>query len=516
MQTTSAAYDARATGQMRPLSWKVLMSFEKALDPAVDFFTIGESTIGGTDIIKGDNEVIQEWDQYEYLDYSDRLISLEWTRHEEAYASIGVAMADFVLENHDDYFSPGAGSEIDDFILPRRPVRLFAGFGGDNLPVMVGLTEKMPIVDKKTRQAAFHAVDFLDSIYSRKIPTALTYEDMRTDEILLDVMDQLGLLPTNYQFDTGFNRIAFVYWEAGTTFGHIAQQLIEAEMGRFYLNESGVFRFKNRQNYDDTPVHYFDASNVIDITTREYDDIVNAVEINSNVRAVQALTSNYWELDAVIEIPPMSAVNKFAEFDDPVTTVTTPIHSATPIVASYFTTNDASDGSGATVPGYVALFSTQLFGDSYLMTFVNSHPTATLYVTAIGLQATPAKVVNQIRIREVDQTSIDKYDEQLMTIDNDLFQDEDEATSRALIILADLAESGGVNELTVPGNPAYQIGDTVSVGIPGYVGNYIIRRIVTKLAAASLVQILTVRPNTRQAYFTIGESLIGGTHAIAP
>lgn len=106
MQTTSLAFRGHASADVRPLSWQCLMSFRKDFDSNIDFFTIGVSTIGSTDIIKGVGDVIQEWDKYDYEDFSDRLISMEWVRDQDSVSSVSLAMADIVLDNHDGLFIP--------------------------------------------------------------------------------------------------------------------------------------------------------------------------------------------------------------------------------------------------------------------------------------------------------------------------------------------------------------------------------------------------------------------------
>lgn len=80
MQSVSSQFTARTSKAVRPISWKVLISWDKAFDAAVDFFTIEGSSIGGGDIIKGDGSVVQEWDKYAFEDYSDRVLSVEVNR----------------------------------------------------------------------------------------------------------------------------------------------------------------------------------------------------------------------------------------------------------------------------------------------------------------------------------------------------------------------------------------------------------------------------------------------------
>jgi hypothetical protein len=513
MQTTTQRFEDRAQSTMQPLSWRTLMSFPKSFLEDVDFFTIGVSTIGGGDIIKGEGDVIQEWDKYQYDDYSYRIHSIEVTRQEEDVNSVALAIADIEMENHDNYFTPNGGSIIDEFILPYRPTKLFMGFGAENVPVFVGLTEKMPTVDEKTKRVKFHLIDFMYSLFNRPLDESLMLQDVRTDEALEELMDLAGITPTQYDFDTGFNIIDFVYFEKGTKFGDAVKELMEAEMGRFYMDETGIIRFKNRQNYSDVPVWHFDKSNVIGIKTRTQDEIINVVEIKADVREVQA-NQKFWELQSTTRVPANSSLDIWADFEDPVTDCDDPEYILT-ATTSLYATNTEEDGSGTPVSADFALSSSFLFAQSYKMTFQNDND-FDVFITALELFATPAKVVKKIYVREEDTESVAKYDERVLTIENNFINNEGDATSKAKILLGDYSEYGGINELVVIGNPAIQIGDAVSCSIDGFAGTYVISKIVTKLVGAQLIQTLTVKLKNVQTYFTIGISTIGGVDVIAP
>ena len=100
MQTVTEAFKAKSRQAIRPITYKALASFNKTYSASTNFFTIGTSTIGGIDIIKGENTVIQEWDKYDYEDISSRVLSIEYTRESEPpIGAVTMAMADVVLDN---------------------------------------------------------------------------------------------------------------------------------------------------------------------------------------------------------------------------------------------------------------------------------------------------------------------------------------------------------------------------------------------------------------------------------
>jgi hypothetical protein len=492
------------------------MSFLKTYAAGVTFFTIGDSLIGGTDIIKGTGAVVQEWDKYDYEDYTNRVIGFEYTRElDKLLGGSILAIADVSLNNHDDYFTPGSGSAISADVLPRRPIKLFAGFKDEQVPVFIGLTERMPDLDDKSKVAKFHCVDFMQEIFNTPLDTATLLENKRTDEVISTLLQAAGLTTSQFTLDTGFNVIAFSYFEKGAKLGDALRKLCQSELGSITMDEEGRIRFINRTNWNtNAQVWEFDKSKIIDLKTAKQDALVNVVEVKSNVREVLA-NQKFWELQAPIVVPANSTVEIWADFTDPVTGVDTPLY-VTGATTSSYTTNLASDGSGATYDASISLSSIDVFANSAKMVFANSHATTPVYITSLELFATPAKVVKKIYVREEDATSVAKYGEITIAIENDFIQDESTATSIAKIILADNSSYGETLEITVKGVPQIQIGDVVQVTTDNINQTYYVSKVVGKMVGARFIQTLTIVKKTFQSYFRVGISLIGGTDKIAP
>src|SRR5689334_6036196 len=100
MRNVSEEFTRLSRADVRPIITGVKMSFPKEFDDSITFFTIEQSAIGGNDFIPGETSVVQEWDKYEYTDYSSRIIAVEWSREVEKFFSVTMAMADIVLDNH--------------------------------------------------------------------------------------------------------------------------------------------------------------------------------------------------------------------------------------------------------------------------------------------------------------------------------------------------------------------------------------------------------------------------------
>lgn len=512
MQSSTLQFRQRAAGHVRPLAWGVRASFDKAFDVSTTFFTLDTSVLDGPDLLApADESVIQIWDQYEYLDYTDRALGIEVTREEVEPYSVAQAFADVTLNNYDNYFTPFSGSPIQNYILPRRPFRALLGFGSEALPQIVGLSEGMPEVDKGSRTASFHIIDFMSYLLDQDISETIMLEDVRTHEVLDYLFQFMGLTTDQYTLDDSLNTIKFFYVEKGSKFKDIVNKVMEAEIGRLYMDESGVIHFRNRYNYSLTPVMTFDNANVIDYSVADESTIINSVKITSNVREVQPVQS-VWTSATPTAVNVGQSVVVWAEFEDPITTAVTPTYSAAETTTSYFTSNLNEDGTGTYTSISVVM---ETFSKSAKLTFTNSGA-SNAFVTAIDLYGTPAKVVETIKIEEIDQDSIDKFDEQLHEIDNEYIQDESNAQSRALMLIHDYAEYGAGLEIEVKGNPALQLGDPVTLDLDGYQGVFTITKIVNVLRDGQFRQRLRAREKTVATFFTLDVSLLNGEDLLAP
>ncbi len=514
MQTTNALYDSLSTKEVRPLSWQFKVSFDKAFDPSVDFFIIGSSLLDSGDVFAPkDSNVVQAWDQYAYEDFSDRVVSMEVTHEEVEPYSVVRAFADVTLNNYDDYFTPNSGSPIDSYILPKRPSRILMGFGGQNLPQFIGLTDRMPEIVKSNRTARFHMVDFLSFLFSKKIENTDMLTDQSTGEILDYLFQSVGLLPDQLDFtSTSFNRIPFFFVEKDKTLGEVVKELMEAEQGRLFMSELGVITFLNRQDYSTTPTLTFDKGNTLDYRVSGEDDIINLVEITASALAEQQLQSIWSAVDRPV-IKPGDTLEMWANLTYPVTSADDPVYSAKRTGSSHFiSTLDLAGNSAYTD---IDLVSMEVFSKSLKLTFENTG-TFNGYIYSVDVWGTPVKEEDVIRVTDSDQTSIDNFDEQKYTLKTPYIQKKSAAISKAAIIIDDYKDIGDILVIKVVGNMALQIGDVVTLDLDGYDGEFVITKKEQSMQGGGYSMELTVKRKEVRAYFIIGESLLDGGEVFAP
>jgi len=524
MQTVSSRFTQLTDGPMRPISFRVLMAFNKTYDAGIDFFTIGTSTIGGDDILKGTSNTIQEWDKYVYEDYSDRVLSIEWEREAEPPTSaITLATASLILDNHDDLFTPSnTASPLYGSILPKRPIRINAGFGGETIPQFIGMTDGKPEINEKNKTAKFTCIDFLKFMMDQPLDEELMYIDMRTDEIIQALLEGAGVTTAQMDLDTGSVIIPFAYFAKGSKRGDALAEIAEAELGNISMSESGRATFQNRQNWsDNTSSWTFNKQNTLERKAASASEIINVVEVYSQARAVMA-KQKLWESSGAIEIPANSSIDVFPDFRDdygalPVTTMDDPVYIGS-ASTSLYATNEFEDGSGAARNTDVSLTSSDLFSTSAKLTFENTADVS-VFLTQLEIFATPAKVQNDIYVRVEDAASVgsrDGYEENVKEIKNNYIQDSTAATTIGRIITEDRGQDDDQYDLLVKAVPQLQISDVITWDEPDNTDDYFVTRISSTINTSGFRQTIRTSKRTINIYFRIGISTIGGSDKIGP
>lgn len=518
MQIVPTGFNALADGDVRPISWGLLISFSKDYDDDITFFTLNQSQLNGSDILATtEDNPLQSWDLYEYVDYTDRVIFMSWERELEFPFSIVSAIADFQVNNYDKYFTPGSGSPISADNLPKRPVRLLSGFSNTTLPQFVGLTQGMPEVDEEARTATFTALDFLTQIFALNIRNTIAMANVSTDVVLANIFAQFGLTPDQYDLAPGRNIIPFLFFERDQmTAGDVIRELMEAEMGMLWLDEQGIIRFRPRLEQPSEPVYVFDNESIVSLTTSGDDEIINSVTITTDVRVLQEFQVVYSKdiTSNQLNVVPANGTYVFpAELKDPCLTIEEPEYGEVTDV-SWFTADDAA---GNPINSGVTVIATELKTNTYEITIQNTNPFS-VNINQMELWGQPGKQVSvePIIYENIETDSIDKYEIQDYPIDNNFIQSVEQARSLALTILDEYSEYADIVEAEVKGNPALQLSDIVEIEHDNYSGQYRIIGIKNKLQDQKFTQILRLRKYNPRHWFTLNQSILNGTDVLAP
>lgn len=473
MINTSQRFTDLANGAVRPLDWKLNISFTRQLSPDIAWFTLDQSKLDGGDLLSlSDTQAIQPWDAYDYKDYSSKLISFDVTSSIEFPYSIQSAIADIVLDNTDGEFTYGGSSAVAPYILPSRPVRAYLGFKSASVvPVFVGLTQDLPEYSgTNDTTMTWTAMDFLTQLTSQSLANDIMLQNKRTDEVLDYIFRDLGLDPSMYSLDAGQNDIPFFYAQAGSNVGDILRKLIQAEDGKLWLSETGVIQFEPRNaDLGQTAVMELGTHNIIEYSPSRASGIVNRVQIKSVVRKVQDTqeiadvdnTNGYSQAsdDDAWRISANGTLEKWINLEDPAWTANKnpTLNGAT--TDSYFTVVRTT---GVSVNSNVSVVGT-LFGQSIKFVFTNNNNFA-VSVNKLVIFGQPAKIVEEINYSLQDDDSVDKFGTHELNIeDNNYFGSRDDADAFARHTLLTRAEYTPTIKVVIKGNPALQLGDVVTL-----------------------------------------------------
>lgn len=523
MQSVASGWTAEERDTTRKIVQNTQVSWHKQSTLSARTFTIGISTIGGNDIIGINPGAIGSPGNYRYFNETAYVTALSWERGlSMPIGGLTKALAEITLDNTSGRFTPrymGGMSELYTAILPRRPVILNAGFnynGVDQvIPQFAGVLNKQPRVNIRDREVSLEAADYVDFFQGKKLDQEAMFTSKRTDQVMSTLLQgTLGMNTAQYDLDTGINIIPFGLFEAGTKMADIFNDLAQAENGQFYQDESGIFKFRNRQWGDSSPFNSIQrivlTGQVISAEAPNDDHIINTVEIRSKVYQKQPLQTVF-NLPSLsfITVEANSSLNQFFEFQDPILALTDPSNGGT---NSYYIANGASDGSGADMTSSIQVRNLGTFAKSVKYRFTNTSA-STVYITQLVLAGRAAIAPTDIYVRNQDGSSVTAYQEQNYELDNPYIQDINWANSLSQMILNDFSDPENLQRIVIRAIPELQLYDLIS-----WQGRYWrIFDIKTTLDPGSgFIQELMLLQRTITTYFRIGISTIGGSDKIAP
>ena len=530
-QLTSSGWAGAVGAPLRQLNYSVSIAFSLATASGINYFTIGTSLIGGSDIIKSGGSTVAFYDKFAYTDYSKYVMSIDVKRSIGQYPyGTFMAQADVELDNTSRLFLPGYDPTIGSGILPNRPIRVGIGLFGEYMNQFVGFAGQ-PDNTVLQRTSTFHAFDAFAQINGFMSTASGAKVGQYSQQIIASLLGEMGFGVGQYVLDQSLQSPIGFCATYGLNAGDVIQSLAEAEQALAFIDENGIFRFWNRQHFTTTSgiqAFSFNYANAADIQY-ENTPIINDVTVIANPRAVQA-NQKVWELSSTITLPAGQTTLYIASFSDadgtlPVTSVDIPVNAAS-ATTSYFTANDQSNGSGNDLTNSVVIVSAYSYGNQYWLSF--SNPTATtIYITTLGLFGTPAKVTDHITQQYVDQTSVNTYGRNpanngvTIPIANDYIQSSSAANSLARTLVYEYkdAHKRYIVPIAANSNPALQIGDygKLSIEDTGEVKTvWIVGKEEQIDRAMNYTQTLELEERAIQVYFTIGVSTIGGSDAIAP
>lgn len=514
MQTVSAAWTAEEKDSVRQIVQSTLFSWHKQNTIGNRTFTIGVSIIGGNDIIGSNPGNVGSPANYKYFDETPYVMSLSWERGlNMPLGGLAKTLAEAYLDNTSGRFTPrymGGNSELATAQPLRVPMIINAGFklGGisQTIPQFAGIITEQPEYNVRTKQMHIRAADYLDFFQNRYLDQQIMFTGQRTDQVMTTLASALGMNTAQYDFDTGINVIPFGFFESGTRFADLFNLLAQSEYGHFYQDEQGIFKFENRQHWNNAPYtsvqKLITTAMVIDAESPNMDHLINVVEIRSKVINKQP-NQTIFKLSTPLSIPHATDTSLFVSFDDPILQMDD---------VTQYVANTASDNSGVDITSSVTIKSVSKFSQAAKITFTNSDPKDG-FLTDLTVTGRPARASNDLYTRVQDDSSVTAFQERVLNIDNPYIQNQDWANSLAQMILNDFSSVENLQRIKIRAIPELQMGDLIS-----WQGRYWrVFDLRTNLdPTLGFIQELLLLQRSTATYFRIGISTIGGSDKIAP
>lgn len=518
MISTTDEFHQSANASVRPLDWDLKVSWDKRRNEDISWFTLDSSILGGNDLLAdNDQNPLQLWDAYNFVSERERVISASVSNSIKFPYNVQSAILDISLDNHDGRFTlENARSEIDRYLLPARPIRLYLGFKGvGKVPQFVGLTENLPQYEGEHDSIAnFTAMDFLSEIGNQGLRSMLRMQNATTDEVIAAILEQFGMTPQMYNLETGLNRIPFVCFNKDDNAGNALQKLVQAENGRLWLDENGIVRFATRTgDLNRRPVMTLNDSNIASITPSRESEIVNTVSIKSEVRAIQAMQAVYSQANDSgyssdndnWRIPARGTLEQWLTFDDPIWDASAPVLNGD-VTASYF---KAVNLAGTAITDNVTCQMT-MFNDSAKLVFTNTNASP-VSISYLEIWGTPAKVVDNIEYEAYDDRSVERFGRKVLEInDNNFFGSYRSADLYAEDILSKMASYNPTLTMVIKGDPALQLYDVVEIDNEKYGGTWQIVSVSNNLSNSALTTTIQVQKFTLSSAFILNRSQLDG------
>lgn len=533
MQTVSSGWGNKTAQGKRNIGFGVLVAWMRTVATGVRFFTINQSRIGGPDLIKGGGDFVTFFDKFRYDDVSPFAMSISVQKNLGQYPyGVIMAQADVELDNTNKKFLPNYDTTIGSGILPNRPIKLSIGIEDEYMKLFTGYTTQ-PNVSLNNRTVQLHAFDAFNFINGYRSTLSGAFTNAPFHNVVASGMYEMGFTSSQFVVDKSLQGNIGYLATNDKKWGDIFRDGCEAEQAIMQVDENGILRFWNRQ-------HFLTASGVLrfqlsyskisDITWQNT-PIINDVIVRAKPRAVQS-QQKVWENQSSIELAAGADTEYFVSFTDdygdlPVTSVSVPLNYTTASgVTSRYRANEFSDGTGRDMSSYLTLKSAYSFGNTYKLTFGNSF-TSSVFLTQLAIYGTPARVTTVIEERIQDTTSIDAFGRnpansgEPIVIENDLIQDKFTARSLATTLVKEYKSPGKryVLPVSFQSDPALQIGDAglLLIQDTNELKNVYITGLTNVIQRnGDYQQTLEVEERTIKRYFTINQSRIGGTDAIAP
>lgn len=515
-QSVETAFEAMTTADVRYPDFKFYVSWLKTV--ASDAFGIvGTATVNSA-LVGGGQDAVTPIDTFNFTDESEYVTQLEYERGlQEPLGGSSYALMNATLDNTNLRFTPNFSQTIGTALIPKRPVKMQVGFlvpvgisNGRIVNVFKGLTDDIK-ENKQGRFVEVTGIDYISFLDELDLDTAI-YTDQRSDQIIADILTEAGFGSSQYSLDEGLNTIGYAWFKKTQTAGERIRQICEAEEASFYQDESGIIRFENRRKYSESPyntvVWTIDDEDILEWHEDRTTKIINRCIVHGIPREPGDSTE-LWSSGIVDKVETGETKTIWALFENPAISITTPV------ATTDYVANTAEDGSGDDKTTGISIVISK-FTETAKLEITNDSGFP-VYLTKLRLRGQPAVIKSEIMHIYEDADSVNKYDEQVLEIDNDFIDSDSFAKYYARAIVQKYKDPMKRVRIKVRGIPHLQLRDKVSVhdrDLDTY-KSYRVMKIASSYHMGGFEQTLTLREVTdyeADAWAVVGTATVGNVN----
>lgn len=275
---------------------------------------------------------------------------------------------------------------------------------------------------------------------------------------------------SNIDFEAGTDFT--VWWAEGASRKSYVDELMDASLGRFFVNADGAFTYypSDYTGYDAIIINQSDVLKDIR-RTQPWETVRNHFEVVCNARSLQATTLETWKLSEVTAIGASASVSfiGYSTYNG----APAPFGSyTTPVATTDYTVFANADGSGTNLTANfsvtVSTFGGASYGTSFTITVTNNAATPG-YITFLRLRTFPYLTSKVTSVRD-DTTSQTAYGIRAMKWDNRMVQTTVKSDGLAVALKTLLSTPRTVPGVKIEARPSLQFGldlfDRVNLNLP--------------------------------------------------
>ena len=356
-------------------------------------------------------------------DITNDVKSLSFSRGKDTQlGKAAVGSLEMRVNNNDKKYSPEySSSPLYGNLLPKRPLRVRANYGGTWYNLFYGFIEEIiPHPHPQEKDCYISALDGLDFLSRAELDTVL-WKNQLTGTLVGNILDAVGWNDTKRSIDAGQDTVPYAFWHDVSS-RYALEEIEDSELGFICVDGRGYLCYEDR-HHRYKPPHYTSqatfSDTMVDLTYN-----YNAANIFNLIRA----TITPWELKAEAELwrledtPQLAAGENQDFWGNSEYFVDAWV---TPVATTDYSANTEADGSGEDKTADIAI-TTSKFAQAILLK-VKNNASVTVYLTLLKARGTYYDDKTTLSRKAEDTTSQTTYQKRTFTLDGKFLTDADKA-----------------------------------------------------------------------------------------